>query len=138
MAFRLLSRVVQTSRPAFLQPLHISSNTVGQRLASTTASSKTRSSISALVAHIQEAAKVLEEHYSTHPNSSGVPALEHAEEHPLDQHVMDREVREAVQTIEGACSQLADTVGNPNHILMNVRLTYFTELGKVLISSNSK
>jgi len=124
----LLSRALRQARSPVLYHLKMSSSSnIGRRPESTISSSdsdsSTRSSISALVAHIQEAAKVLEDHYSTSStdeNPSGVPSIHQAEEHPLDKKIMKREVRAAVQTIEGACAQLVDTVGNPHHILMNV------------------
>ena len=127
MAIFLTSRVENLARLPVIIPLHAPSTIIGRRLKSTArplskSDLRTRGSISALVTHIEDAAKVLEDHYSTHPSSSGVPSLDLAEEHSLDQHIMNREVRTAVQTIEGACAQLVDTVGNPNHILMNVRM----------------
>jgi len=135
----LLSRVLRQARSPILRHLKMSSSSnIGRRPESTISSfdsdRSTRSAISALVAHIQEAAKVLEDHYSTSStdeNPSGVPSMHHAEEHPLDKKIMKREVRAAVQTIEGACAQLVDTVGNPHHILMNVWLFFCTKISSL-------
>jgi len=138
----LISCALRQARSPVLRHLKMSSSSnIGRRLESTISSSdsdsSTRSAISALVAHIQEAAKVLEDHYSsTDENPSGVPSIHHAEEHPLDKKIMKREVRAAVQTIEGACAQLVDTVGNPHHILMNVWLFFCVPINSLFLHDN--
>jgi len=71
-----------------------------------------------LVSLIQNAAKIVEEHYG----AAGVPSLDGTEAHPLDEEFITPAMREALQTIEGACEQLAVTIAKPKHTLMNVSL----------------
>jgi len=75
--------------------------------------------ISALVALITDATKIVEQHYA---NSATlvVPSLDDTEPHPLDNEIYDKDLRNAIQIIEGACLQLSATVARPNHTLVNV------------------
>ncbi|KAF9563372.1 S-adenosyl-L-methionine-dependent methyltransferase [Agrocybe pediades] len=74
--------------------------------------SSSQNSISSLVRLINESAKVIEEHYAK--SSTTVPSLDSITAHPLDEQIMSNELRLAVQTVKGACAQLADTVGKPD------------------------
>lgn len=75
--------------------------------------------ISALVALITDASKVVEQHYAK--SATGVvPSLDETESHPLDNEMYDKDLRNAIQIIEGACLQLSATVARPNHTLVNV------------------
>ncbi len=40
--------------------------------------------------------------------------------HPLDDQVSSTEMREAIQTIEGACAQLCALVARPNRTMLSV------------------
>ena len=75
--------------------------------------------LSALVDLIANATKIVDAHYrkSTKPY---VPSLDDLESHPLDDEISDAELRNAVQTIEGACAQLSATVARPSHTIVNV------------------
>lgn len=79
--------------------------------------------ISALVDLIAKASKIVEAAYEQ-TEQSYVPSLDDTEPHPLDTQVWDKDVKKAIQTIEGACAQLCATLAKPDHTLMNVRLNY--------------
>ncbi|KAF9563367.1 S-adenosyl-L-methionine-dependent methyltransferase [Agrocybe pediades] len=108
----------------------------GLRTLSSEASIKqvpSKNSISALVAIITDASKVVEAHYEraklASPSASGnheaVPSLDTTESHPLDGQISSLELRTAIQTIEGACAQLSATVARPNHTMVNKFMGYF-------------
>lgn len=74
--------------------------------------------LSALVDLIANATKIVEAHYrkSVKPY---VSSLDDLESHPLDDELSDAELRNAIQTIEGACAQLSATVARPSHTIVN-------------------
>ncbi|KAF8815775.1 S-adenosyl-L-methionine-dependent methyltransferase [Phlegmacium glaucopus] len=74
--------------------------------------------ISALVALIADASKIVEQHYAKSA-SPVVPSLDDTESHPLDNEIYDKDLRNAIQIIEGACLQLSATVARPSHTLVN-------------------
>ncbi|TFK38230.1 S-adenosyl-L-methionine-dependent methyltransferase [Crucibulum laeve] len=80
--------------------------------------------LSALVALIADATKIVETHYQKSPKNY-VPSLDDIEPHPLDNDILDKELRTAIQTIEGACAQLSATVARPSHTLVNRFMTVF-------------
>ena len=81
------------------------------------------SEISALVALITDASKIVEQHYA---NSAihAIPSLNDIESHPLDNAIYDADLRNAIQIIEGACLQLTATVARPNHTIVNVSYSF--------------
>ena len=79
-----------------------------------------RGQISALAKLISDATKVVESHY-VKSSKPYVPSLDDTEPHPLDGQPAAKELRTAVQTIEGACAQLSATVARPSHTIINVR-----------------
>ena len=83
-----------------------------------------RGQVFALVKLISDASKIVEAHYlkSSKPY---VPSLDDTEPHPLDKQLAEKELRIAVQTIEGACAQLSATVARPSHTILNVRWRKF-------------
>ncbi|KAF9563370.1 S-adenosyl-L-methionine-dependent methyltransferase [Agrocybe pediades] len=136
MASLLLRHVSRRVRPCFVHPSHLSSFKAGLRVGQTfstsavtrsTQSSDPESAISKLVTLIQDAAKVIENNYAAKAATKDmkVPSLDSTMPHPLDSQVMDSNMRAAVETLEGACAQLVDTVGNPNHILMNRFMEFY-------------
>ena len=80
--------------------------------------------ISALVKLISDASKVVESHFAK-SSKPYVPSLDDTEPHPLDKQLAGKELRTAVQTIEGACAQLSATVARPSHTIINVRWRNF-------------
>ena len=80
--------------------------------------------ISALAKLISDASKVVETHYAKSPKPY-VPSLDDTEPHPIDKQLTEKELRTAVQTIEGACAQLSATVARPSHTIVNVRWRNF-------------
>ncbi|TFK36164.1 S-adenosyl-L-methionine-dependent methyltransferase [Crucibulum laeve] len=85
----------------------------------------THGQLSALVTLIADATKVVESHYQKFPEKPYVPSLDDVEPHPLDDAISDKELRNAIQTIEGACAQLTATVARPSHTLVNRFMTVF-------------
>ena len=83
-----------------------------------------RGQISALVKLISDASKIVETHYAK-SSKPYVPSLNDTEPHPLDEQLAEKELRTAVQTIEGACAQLSATVARPSHTIVNVRWLNF-------------
>ena len=79
-----------------------------------------RGQISALARLISDATKTVEAHYAKSPKPY-IPSLDDTEPHPLDEQLAGKELRTAVQTIEGACAQLSATVARPSHTIVNVR-----------------
>ena len=75
--------------------------------------------ISALVTLITNASKTVEQYYAKSAIPV-VPSLDDAGYHPLDNEIYDADLRNAIQTIEGACLQLSATVARPNHTIVNV------------------
>ena len=75
--------------------------------------------ISALVALITNASKIVEQYYAKSAVPV-VPSLDDTEAHPLDNEVYNANIRNAIQIIEGACVQLMATVARPNHTIINV------------------
>ncbi|KAH6899452.1 O-methyltransferase-domain-containing protein [Coprinopsis sp. MPI-PUGE-AT-0042] len=74
--------------------------------------------LSALVALIADATKIVESHYKA-TSKPYVPSLDDTEPHPLDSQIYPAELRQAVQTIEAACSQLSATVSKPSRAVVN-------------------
>ncbi|KAK0443668.1 S-adenosyl-L-methionine-dependent methyltransferase [Desarmillaria tabescens] len=76
------------------------------------------SQLSQLVSLIANATKFVEDTFSkaAEPN---VPSLDDTTSHPLDDQVSSMEMREAIQTIEGACAQLCALVARPNRTMLN-------------------
>ncbi|KAK0234213.1 S-adenosyl-L-methionine-dependent methyltransferase [Armillaria fumosa] len=76
------------------------------------------SQLSQLVSLIADATKFVEESFAktTEPN---VPSLDDTALHPLDDQVSSLEMKEAIQTIEGACAQLCTLVARPNRTMIN-------------------
>ena len=70
--------------------------------------------ISALAKLISDASKVVEAHFAK-SSKPYVPSLDDTEPHPIDKELAGKELRTAVQTIEGACAQLSATVARPSH-----------------------
>ncbi|KAF9038013.1 S-adenosyl-L-methionine-dependent methyltransferase [Panaeolus papilionaceus] len=79
--------------------------------------------ISALVDLITQSSKIVEAAYQT-SDRPFVPSLDDTEPHPLDDKIWDKDVKKAIQTIEGACAQLCATLAKPDHTLMNKSLGY--------------
>ena len=80
------------------------------------------SQLSALVALIADATKIVEAPYKKVEAMPYVPSLDDLDAHPLDTVIADdKELCTAIQTIEGACSQLCATIARPNHTMLNVR-----------------
>ncbi|KAK0501971.1 S-adenosyl-L-methionine-dependent methyltransferase [Armillaria luteobubalina] len=77
------------------------------------------SQLSQLVSLIANATKLVEDTFAetVKPN---VPSLDDTTPHPLDSQVLSLEMREAIQTIEGACTQLCALVARPNRIMLNI------------------
>ena len=75
--------------------------------------------ISALAKLISDASKVVEAHFAK-SSKPYVPSLDDTEPHPIDKQLAGKELRTAVQTIEGACAQLSATVARPSHTITNV------------------
>ena len=75
--------------------------------------------ISALAKLISDASKVVEAHFAK-SSKPYVPSLDDTEPHPMDKQLAGKELRTAVQTIEGACAQLSATVARPSHTIINV------------------
>ena len=84
-----------------------------------------RGQISALAKLISDASKIVESHYVKSPKPY-VPSLDDTDPHPLDEQLAAKELRTAVQTIEGACAQLSATVARPSHTIVNVRWRNFS------------
>ena len=80
--------------------------------------------ISALIALIVDASKIVEQHYAKSAVPL-VPSLDDIAPHPLDNEIFDSELRNAIQIIEGACLQLSATVARPNHTIVNVSYKYY-------------
>ncbi|KAK0443670.1 S-adenosyl-L-methionine-dependent methyltransferase [Desarmillaria tabescens] len=76
------------------------------------------SQLSQLVSLIANATKFVEDTFAktTEPN---IPSLDDTAPHPLDDQVSSMEMKEAIQTIEGACAQLCALVARPNHTMLN-------------------
>jgi hypothetical protein len=76
--------------------------------------------VSALAKLISDASKVVEAHFAQ-SSKPYVPSLDDTEPHPIDNQLAEKELRIAIQTIEGACAQLSATVARPSHTIVNVR-----------------
>ena len=83
-----------------------------------------RGQVSALVKLISDASKIVEGHF-VKSSKPYVPSLDDTEPHPLDKQLSEKELRTAIQTIEGACAQLSATVARPSHTIINVRCCKF-------------
>lgn len=81
----------------------------------------THGQISDLIALVQNATSVIE---SCFLNSSlpTVPSLDSLVPHPLDSAISSPQLRNAVQVLEGACTQLCATLTRPSHTIVNVGL----------------
>ncbi|KAK0214404.1 O-methyltransferase-domain-containing protein [Armillaria fumosa] len=75
------------------------------------------SQLSQLVSLIANATKLVEDTFAntSRPN---VPTLDDTAPHPLDDQVSSTEMREAIQTIEGACAQLCALVARPSRTML--------------------
>jgi hypothetical protein len=76
--------------------------------------------ITALAKLISDASKVVEANFAK-SSKPYVPSLDDTEPHPIDKQLAGKELRTAIQTIEGACAQLSATVARPSHTIINVR-----------------
>ena len=75
--------------------------------------------ISALAKLISDASKVVETHFAK-SSKPFVPSLDDTEPHPIDKELAGKELRTAVQTIEGACAQLVPaTIARLSHTILN-------------------
>ncbi|KAK0185211.1 S-adenosyl-L-methionine-dependent methyltransferase [Armillaria mellea] len=76
------------------------------------------SQLSQLVSLIADATKFVEDTFAktAEPN---IPSLDDAAPHPLDDQVSSMEMKEAIQTIEGACAQLCALVARPSRTMVN-------------------
>ncbi|TFK35060.1 O-methyltransferase-domain-containing protein [Crucibulum laeve] len=74
--------------------------------------------ISALVTLISDATKIVESYYEK-SSKPYIPSLDDIEPHPFDNEILGKELRNAIQTIEGACAQLSATVARPSHTTVN-------------------
>ncbi|PPQ70231.1 hypothetical protein CVT24_013089 [Panaeolus cyanescens] len=82
-----------------------------------------KGTISALVELIAQASKIVEAAYES-AEKPWVPDLDDVEPHPLDEHVWSKELKTAVQTIEGACAQLCATIAKPSYTLAHKNLGF--------------
>ncbi|PPR07611.1 hypothetical protein CVT24_004164 [Panaeolus cyanescens] len=80
--------------------------------------------ISALVELITQASKIVEAAYSKTEEKPWIPSLDDTEPHPLDRSIYTKELKTAIQVIEGACAQLCATVAKPSHTLTNRNFSY--------------
>ncbi|KAF5363265.1 hypothetical protein D9756_001091 [Leucocoprinus leucothites] len=85
----------------------------------------TAASISCLVSLISNAASSLETYYTANSTRPYVPSLDDTEPHPLDNEIYPLDVRQAAQTLEGACAQLCATLVRPNHTILNKHLDVY-------------
>ncbi|KAG7441668.1 S-adenosyl-L-methionine-dependent methyltransferase [Guyanagaster necrorhizus] len=76
------------------------------------------SQLSQLVSLISNATKSVEDAFAKTAKPD-VPSLDDTTPHPLDDQVSSTEMREAIQTIEGACAQLCALVAHPNRAMLN-------------------
>ncbi|KAK0214410.1 S-adenosyl-L-methionine-dependent methyltransferase [Armillaria fumosa] len=76
------------------------------------------SQLSQLVSLITNATKLVEDTFAETARPD-VPSLDDTTPHPLDSQVLSIEMREAIQTIEGACAQLCALVARPNRTVLN-------------------
>jgi hypothetical protein len=93
--------------------------------------------ISALVALITDASKIVEQHYAKSPIPV-VPSLDDTESHPLDNELYENDLRNAIQIIEGACLQLTATVAKPDHTLTNVSYNSLQYLSSLVFLTYSQ
>ncbi|KAF5363268.1 hypothetical protein D9756_001094 [Leucocoprinus leucothites] len=85
----------------------------------------TPASISCLVSLISNAASTLETYYTANSTKPYVPSLDDTEPHPLDNEIYPLDIRQAAQTLEGACAQLCATLVRPNHTILNKHLDVY-------------
>ncbi|KAK0437395.1 S-adenosyl-L-methionine-dependent methyltransferase [Armillaria borealis] len=76
------------------------------------------SQLSELVSLIANATKSVEDTFAK-TSKPDIPALDDTVPHPLDDQVSSTEMREAIQTIEGACAQLCALVAHPNRSMLS-------------------
>jgi len=107
-------------------------------LLSQTLMSRTPTSISSLVSLIADASHSLESYYTAHPTEPHVPSLDDTEPHPLDNMFYPSDVREAAQTLEGACAQLCATLLRPSHFVLNVSSPQFWAMRNDPMPSNDQ
>ena len=79
--------------------------------------------ISGLISLIVNAASSLEGYHKDNLEKPYVPSLDDIEPHPLDAEVYPLQMKQAAQTLEGACAQLCATLIRPNHTVLNVSLS---------------
>ncbi|KAF9033801.1 S-adenosyl-L-methionine-dependent methyltransferase [Panaeolus papilionaceus] len=79
--------------------------------------------ISALVDLIAQASKVVEAAYAK-TEKPWIPDLDDVETHPLDEQAWEKELKIAIQTIEGACAQLCATIAKPSYTLAHKNLGF--------------
>ncbi|KAF5364059.1 hypothetical protein D9756_000982 [Leucocoprinus leucothites] len=84
-----------------------------------------QANISSLVSLIAGAAGKIETYYTANPAKPYVPPLSDTEPHPLDNEIYPLDVRQAVQTLEGACAQLCATLVRPNYTILNRHLNIY-------------
>ncbi len=81
-------------------------------------STPVKSEISSLASLITDAVRSIESYYQA--NNERAPSLDDSKPHPLDGVPYPLDIRHAIQTIEGACSQLCSTIVRPSHTILNV------------------
>ncbi|KAK0501920.1 S-adenosyl-L-methionine-dependent methyltransferase [Armillaria luteobubalina] len=82
------------------------------------------SQLSQLISLIANATKLVEDTFAEAAGPN-VPSLDDTTPHPLDGQVLSLEMREAIQTIEGACAQLCALVARSNRTMLNRALSNF-------------
>ncbi|KAG6844999.1 hypothetical protein H0H87_001771 [Tephrocybe sp. NHM501043] len=107
-----------------MQDVYISGSTRVTLRVARCAAAPANGRVADLVALITSAAKIIESHYSQ-SSIPNVPSLDDLTPHPLDSAISPPELREAVQTLEGACAQLSATVARPSHTILNACLSFF-------------
>ncbi|KAF8994600.1 O-methyltransferase-domain-containing protein [Cyathus striatus] len=81
--------------------------------------------LSTLVELLANATKIVEKHYAQ-TDKPYVPSLDDIDFHPLDgASILDKELKEAIQTIEGACAQLSASVARPSRTMVNRLMSVF-------------
>lgn len=76
--------------------------------------------ISGLISLIVNAASSLEGYHKANLQKPYVPSLDDIEPHPLDAEIYPLQMKQAAQTLEGACAQLCASLIRPNHTVLNV------------------
>jgi hypothetical protein len=75
--------------------------------------------LDSLVSLISSSVEIVKAEYAK--KGQIIPSLDSAEPYPPDSEQPTLELKRAVQTLEGACAQLTNTVAPPAHTMINVR-----------------